>query len=1120
MGFQGDLDSFGLANIFQNLAANQQSGQLHVFDDKTELHLLFAKGSVRSVRPGDREAISVGEILVTRGKISPEELARALEQQHDKKELLGDILVQQGVCTKEEIDAVLRFQMEEEIYDLFFWRDAKFKFDDAFVDTTVIRRDLRIADVRLNTSGLILEALRRLDEWGRLQEIIPTFEIVPVIPAAQRNDPIFAELTEDEKRLVKCIDGVNTIDSITRQSCLGRYATMQFVAKLFQADSAREASSAELAETAGRLATQGELDTAVKLQCRLLDLQPDDVAARQLYAKNLETLDRKEAAAQEYHKLAEGLCGQQDFATALENVNKAIRLDPGNLDGLERAANISLLADNSKGAAALWIKVIRAAEEAGDRGRALEKVTIALTDLPDNADLIKIEARLMIEMGNKTGAIASYEKQAQAFITKQDTASAIVAYRNILRIDSSRNDLEKRIKKLQSGASQQRQEKKGRLVKNAASGVLLLGLALLAGNEIMVNSASGKALASAESLTAKADGVTPLHRVEYLEKALATLNAAKPLFSLFVNTKLNDQREAIAQKLQLARKASAEESARRLEIITNWLAIRENSNAEADRAFAAIKKLSGELPDTAEGKKARSLIEKWQVQKRSVSKELESFLRIVRNSKRSPEERFAAYETILKKDQGATRKKFPAGLQDSTLPVQIEVVSSTGAALRAEVRIANVRTAKFTPCLIEMPCDEKMKVTLYRRGFGQGQAGTPLVRGGRLKKSYRVQLKRSARWQINLGGVISGKPLISADGRVIYAATQSGTIVAVNAKTGRLRWSTKDNPQFPKGVSFREPLQFLGKQVICLDQSGFVGALSAKNGKLRWPSKGSKGALWDRISMSFVVNMTKARPGTLELPGVLVTSRSDSPLYQLEGERGTIRWPTGKSAMRKLRKLIGTPAGRPLILANEKRILVLDTKGRLHVLLPDGTYGMGAQITQGRILGVPVMFATKKGVRIISFVEGKGIYCHAIRSLRKPQAELVWQQPALAAEQLTTPLLRGKKFLIAGVRSGHIAKLSLANGSLDQTFWREKFPRPISGEMVWLNNQLLVPCGKRPAPQLISLRSEAAGKLVRAWQFTAQRDSSISGVAVYTRPKGKGIIVFGNQNWLYCLDAQ
>src|SRR5690606_15969735 len=76
-----------------------------------------------------------------------------------------------GGLGEEELAEMIGEEMEEEIYDLFFWDDAHFEFFEGA--RTVDGRDGQI-DARFcfATDTLIMEAARRIDEWSFIQERI------------------------------------------------------------------------------------------------------------------------------------------------------------------------------------------------------------------------------------------------------------------------------------------------------------------------------------------------------------------------------------------------------------------------------------------------------------------------------------------------------------------------------------------------------------------------------------------------------------------------------------------------------------------------------------------------------------------------------------------------------------------------------------------------------------------------------------------------------------------------------------------------------------------------------------------------------------------------------------
>ncbi len=62
MSFQGDISSFSLGDVFQNLAANQKTGSLRIQSGGSERFVLFRDG--KAVSYSDDQGFSIIEWLV------------------------------------------------------------------------------------------------------------------------------------------------------------------------------------------------------------------------------------------------------------------------------------------------------------------------------------------------------------------------------------------------------------------------------------------------------------------------------------------------------------------------------------------------------------------------------------------------------------------------------------------------------------------------------------------------------------------------------------------------------------------------------------------------------------------------------------------------------------------------------------------------------------------------------------------------------------------------------------------------------------------------------------------------------------------------------------------------
>ncbi|MHC4600208.1 MAG: DUF4388 domain-containing protein, partial [Planctomycetota bacterium] len=130
MELKGNLDSKSLQEIFTALAQNRQIGTLIVSDGESTKYIYFARAGVRLLSSGKRKNIRLGDLLVKLNRITPDQLQAVLARQEETGEMVGKILTDWGLVTEAEIDEAVSSQIEEEIFDLFTWDNATFKFTE------------------------------------------------------------------------------------------------------------------------------------------------------------------------------------------------------------------------------------------------------------------------------------------------------------------------------------------------------------------------------------------------------------------------------------------------------------------------------------------------------------------------------------------------------------------------------------------------------------------------------------------------------------------------------------------------------------------------------------------------------------------------------------------------------------------------------------------------------------------------------------------------------------------------------------------------------------------------------------------------------------------------------
>ncbi len=113
---------------------------------------------------------------------------------------------------------------ENAFYRLLNWQEGAFA-----IEFRPIEREERIP---VSTQGLLMEGMRRIDEWGRIVEQLPALDRVFEIDYALLADRL-AEIPDDVNTLLRLFDGRRTLDQIIEEADYDDLAAAGVISKLF-----------------------------------------------------------------------------------------------------------------------------------------------------------------------------------------------------------------------------------------------------------------------------------------------------------------------------------------------------------------------------------------------------------------------------------------------------------------------------------------------------------------------------------------------------------------------------------------------------------------------------------------------------------------------------------------------------------------------------------------------------------------------------------------------------------------------------------------------------------------------------------------------------------------------
>ena len=183
MSLRGDLRTMALPDVLQWIASGRKTGTLHVERRSVQKRIIVREGNILSSWSNDPRE-SLGQFLIRLRLVTEGQLFRALLTEEETGRLLGSILVGDGVLSEEDLKRALKAKAEETVYDLFLWPAGQFEFREGeFPDNILITFESLVTPV-------ILEGIRRVDEWQRIRAVFPgmetTFKVTgPGPPAAE-----------------------------------------------------------------------------------------------------------------------------------------------------------------------------------------------------------------------------------------------------------------------------------------------------------------------------------------------------------------------------------------------------------------------------------------------------------------------------------------------------------------------------------------------------------------------------------------------------------------------------------------------------------------------------------------------------------------------------------------------------------------------------------------------------------------------------------------------------------------------------------------------------------------------------------------------------------------------
>ena len=780
MSFKGDLSTIGLAEVFQMISMSQKEGTLIVQDSDSRKCIFFGSGGIQLLSTGKRKSLRVGDMLVRAGRLTQEALNEALENAKIQKKMVGEVLVETGQIGEDEVSGVVRGQIEEEIYDLFLWKRANFEFVEGPPAEVLIDPESRATKLSFDVNGLLLEAVRRADEWVIINKVVPSLDSLFTFASEEALQEEEQSATEGLKRVLRLIDGRTTLTEIVDLTGVSEFETGKVFVDLMNRGRVRLLSVQETMELAAQRMTEGRKESAIKLYQAAALQAPDDAKVIVGIARILEEEGLAREAANHFLKAGRQYMASGDLDQALLQMNKAAELDSEDMDIKIGIFEVYATAGDLEQGKKLARELVSQAMMTADNGRAKHLCDRMIKADPGDLDFRISRARVLHRMNQK----AELEKDLD-FIKKnlpvdpKENEKILKALQEVFgRGPSTSHALGSKAMPVVGSGGRRGGGKRGVLI---ALLVLVLGAGAFAGKveldarnavqraeqdvrEAQEKNKFDEAFRVVDAFLASTSGRLPWHASK-MGDLRAGIERAKGEHL----ERVREQRAAFLREMREKMTAKGEEIS--LSLSRNPIGIL--------KGVAELIKMADETGDPEFQKKAKDL--KARVDQRLA--DAEALLKRSRDLEEKGDFKGAAglvYELIsdYPNTYAVEQASYPLGITSMPLGVEVQ------AHVRSDAPVRLGLTGN-SPLVLRMKDSDKVRLVFTKKGYKEKEERVGEKKNGLLHVELQEKL---GVWEAVTGISAVADPVVSSKA-VLLAGRDS--LYAFEVKDGSLRWQEK-----------------------------------------------------------------------------------------------------------------------------------------------------------------------------------------------------------------------------------------------------------------------------------------------------------------------------------------
>ena len=238
MSFKGSIKELSLIDVIQLICQSAKSGIMKIHTDSFNVDIYIKDGKLVDIKSQNPDfSFKIGNYLVSRGIITQADLDIYLENQKKKPIRLGQLLVEEGVISKDEIKALYAENIKDSFTKVLSLESGQYEFIQSVVeynpDDTIL----------INIDTILLDTLKNIDEMKLFKKKISDFTLTysksnvnknviidkskatEDLPVISNKDSII--LNDVSYLVYSMIDGINSIKQIIHKTALKEHVVLK-----------------------------------------------------------------------------------------------------------------------------------------------------------------------------------------------------------------------------------------------------------------------------------------------------------------------------------------------------------------------------------------------------------------------------------------------------------------------------------------------------------------------------------------------------------------------------------------------------------------------------------------------------------------------------------------------------------------------------------------------------------------------------------------------------------------------------------------------------------------------------------------------------------------------------